>query len=216
VAAEAAWYALGAVKSGYQPQVARQGDITHWWLRGSEGIVDPTAAQFPEGFNYATGRGCGFLTKGISARAATVLARAMPQLALLSSDVGDSNTSKRVRAYRNLHTGTWSVADTRTGLVIDHPRSLLVCDATFVVRPGGRAKVLASGRKNVHAFVVGTLVGRHSAPPTCVKVAQVTYNPRLTDSFMSHKPGDPRHQSVAEHADFVWLDEHSRVLAADC
>jgi len=57
--------------------------------------------------------------------------------------------------YRNLHTGGYSIQDTKTGLVIAHRDEVALTDVVFVVRHAGRAKVLRERRKNVHAFAVG-------------------------------------------------------------
>lgn len=64
----------------------------------------------------------------------------------------------RVEVYRNLQRNCWSVRDLSTGRVVAHPDSVIVADARFVVRPSGRARVLAEKRKNVHAFVRGEWV----------------------------------------------------------
>jgi hypothetical protein len=75
VASEAAWHLLGGTKSTWRPQVARVGDITHWWLQGPDGILDITAGQFADPFDYSLGRGCGFLTKQPSKRAQRLMDR---------------------------------------------------------------------------------------------------------------------------------------------
>ena len=62
-----------------------------------------------------------------------------------------------VDVYRNLHKKTWSIRDRKTGRVVGHQKEVNVLDAKFVVQPSGRARVLQEGRKNVHAFVRGTL-----------------------------------------------------------
>lgn len=108
-------------------------------------------------------------------------------------------TGSRVEIYRNLHTGTWSVRDTRTGRVVAHPNRVAVRDAQFVVRPAGRAKVLAEGRKNVHAFVRGTLVvGPVETPEGAV---EAYYNPYRFDRFVDRATEAP----LAE-AELVVLD----------
>ena len=61
----------------------------------------------------------------------------------------------RVEVYRNLHKNCWSVRDLSTGRVVAHQTAVTIADARFVVRPSGRARVIAEKRKNVHAFVRG-------------------------------------------------------------
>jgi len=84
----------------------------------------------------------------------------------------------RVEVYRNLHKNCWSVRDLSTGRVVAHQTAVTIADARFIVRPSGRARVLAEKRKNVHAFVRGewmrgndmTLFNFDNAP-------RVSYNP---------------------------------------
>lgn len=93
--------------------------------------------------------------------------------------------------YRNLNNECWSVRaiDGRfAGKVVAHADSISLRDAEFRVNQSGRDRVLASGRKNVHAGVVGTL-----APSTWIHTrryldTQIRYNPYrfgmfTTDAF---------------------------------
>lgn len=107
----------------------------------------------------------------------------------------------RVEVYRNLHTGTWSVRDTRTGRVIAHPDRVAVTDAVFVVRPAGRAKVLAEGRKNVHAFVRGTLAEAPDVLPD--GAVEAYYNPYRFGSFVDRATGQPLVESPLVVLDVV-------------
>ena len=70
-----------------------------------------------------------------------------------------SKSPYRHEVYRNLHTGLWSVRSSQTGLVVLHAESVILQDCKLVVQKAGRERVLQEKRKNVHAFVVGTLVG---------------------------------------------------------
>lgn len=54
--------------------------------------------------------------------------------------------------YYNLHKERWS--QMIRGLVVSHLDAVKLRDVEFRVRPGGRARVLREGRKNVHAFAV--------------------------------------------------------------
>jgi hypothetical protein len=62
----------------------------------------------------------------------------------------------KVDVYYNLHKKVWSVREKATGLV----------DVTFKVSAAGNAKVRAEGRKNVHAWITGTLVSWYSGTIT--------------------------------------------------
>ena len=64
----------------------------------------------------------------------------------------------RVRVYRNLRAGGYSVLNPRTGRVVGHASAVLLTAARFIVREGGRKRVLEERRKNVHAFVEGDLI----------------------------------------------------------
>lgn len=87
---------------------------------------------------------------------------------------GEQLHGKRVYAYRNLHNGLFSLW--HKGKVIAHVPEVHLDDAKFVVREAGRKKVLREQKKNVHAFVVGTV--NHGAKPASDAVP-VTYNPYM-------------------------------------
>lgn len=62
--------------------------------------------------------------------------------------------SRPVEVYRNLHKSCLSVR--QDGIVRCHASgSVCLYDAKFVVRQGGREKVLREKKKNVHAFIKG-------------------------------------------------------------
>ncbi len=74
-AAEAVYHLAGGKAAGLTPVVGKLGGGTHWWLEQADGaVVDPTAAQLPDGYPYQ-GRRCGFLTRQPSKRARTVIER---------------------------------------------------------------------------------------------------------------------------------------------
>ena len=73
----------------------------------------------------------------------------------------DTNSSwligKKVKIYWNLHKKMYSVMDAETRLVIAHKRTVHLDGVSFKVSEAGRQRVIASGKKNVHAFVCGTV-----------------------------------------------------------
>ena len=92
----------------------------------------------------------------------------------------------KVEIYRNLHNNTFSVR--RDGKVVRHIENfeiLRLTDAKFAVQPAGRAKVIREKKKNVHAFIRGTvdLIGGYlgQAPPH--EIFEVSYNPYKSDNF---------------------------------
>lgn len=73
----------------------------------------------------------------------------------------------RVFAYYNLHKHVWSLKslqkDFHYGRVVIHADAVLLGNCLFKVSNAGRRRVLETGRKQVHAGVVGTIKGL-SAP----------------------------------------------------
>ena len=88
-----------------------------------------------------------------------------------------------VEVYRNLNKGCFSVR--HKGKVIDYSSGVVLRDAKFVVRKGGRKRVLDSGQKNVHAFVRGRLVrGENFEPSNEQAGVAITYDPYKYDTFV--------------------------------
>lgn len=90
--------------------------------------------------------------------------------------------------YRNLHNGLWSILDRKTGRVLKHQDKVFVMDALFIVRAGGRAKVLLERRKNVHAFVRGTVIETNELDLS--GFVSVTYNPYKHSTFIQKETGE--------------------------
>ena len=96
---------------------------------------------------------------------------------------------RKVRMYWNLHKKVWSIQDCKTGRVTDHVNAMTLADAKFTVRKAGQDKVRREGRKNVHAFAVGTISLKYG---TAVwKGRTVTYNPYKHDTFVFTDTGEP-------------------------
>lgn len=98
--------------------------------------------------------------------------------------------SLKYRLYWNLHKKVWSLQDRKTGRVQQHVTAFTMYDAKFVVRPAGQAKVRREGKKNVHAFAVGT-AGFRDGIATCLSGRPVTYNPYKNDTFVFADTGEP-------------------------
>ena len=126
----------------------------------------------------------------------------------------------RVRVYWNIQQKRWSVQYRENYLkgnreafrwrVAGHAQALALASVHFQVSPAGRARVLATGQKNVHAYALGTLVAVNSWPGEALdlylRVAQlctfrVGYNPKTDDGFTLRGfwPGD-RHVFQAPYA----------------
>lgn len=96
-----------------------------------------------------------------------------------------------VRVYRNLRTGTLSMqCKSRSGWrVFLHPVEVDLQDCAFVVRKAGRLRVLKHKRKNVHAWVEGTLVGYRlfGWEPTIPEfLYYARYNPYKNTTWVDH------------------------------
>lgn len=84
---------------------------------------------------------------------------------------------QRVKVYRNLRTGNFSVVDPKTGRVIDRLDSFYMMDCDFRVQPGGQKRAQDSGQRNVHAYVMGDFCGRTKIDLETYNVKEVHYNP---------------------------------------
>jgi hypothetical protein len=95
-----------------------------------------------------------------------------------------------VDIYWNLHKDCFSVR-ARTGRdagrVIAHIAHGVLRNARFVVNQGGRKRVIAERRKNVHAFIRGEWAGID----TSTDGIAITYNPYLHDTFVEKHTGQP-------------------------
>lgn len=104
--------------------------------------------------------------------------------------MGLLDPSKSVQVYRNLTKKCYSVR--QGGRVVAHVHTLYLKDATFVVQPAGRMRVRREGRKNVHAYIKGTIV------PEVEWIKQprlVMYDPYKFDSFVDGMTWKPVHSS---------------------
>ena len=75
-ASEALYHILGGLNGYWKPMVMRlPSGETHWFLkhRGMGMILDPSQKQFKQRPDYGSARGCGFLTKKPSKRAAKLI-----------------------------------------------------------------------------------------------------------------------------------------------
>jgi hypothetical protein len=63
----------------------------------------------------------------------------------------------KVDIYFNLHLFKWSIRNRKTRRVESHATDVIVTNVNFVVSTAGRDRVRAEKRKNVHAFVRGSI-----------------------------------------------------------
>lgn len=112
--------------------------------------------------------------------------------------------------YRNLHKPghTYSLRameGEHAGRVIGYSSCFAVEDVKFVVNEAGRQKVLATGHKNVHAAIVGSvtsLYGYEARRSTQIELHEtyynmqsqmtnVSYNPHKAATFYNVNTGEP-------------------------
>ena len=100
----------------------------------------------------------------------------------------------RVEVYFNLHKHLFSVRSARSGRVILHTDKVHLRNPEFVVRQGGRQRVLREGKKNVHAFVRGDCPF-YRLNPRNATLDTITYNPYKYETFVYEDNGKPCLQS---------------------
>lgn len=88
----------------------------------------------------------------------------------------------KVDVYWNLHRKCWSIR--HKGKVIGHSQAVVLGDATFHVSKAGRQRVLRERRKNIHAFVRGTLLAQGLTACGLPGAVAIAYNPYRFDSFV--------------------------------
>lgn len=115
------------------------------------------------------------------------------RLSINESQFNNMFLGKKVMVYYNLHKHTFSIS--YQGKVILHADYVKLEDVEFRVRQGGKEKVRNQKSKNVHAFVIGTLVEYCEYP--CFELPEppndyvVTYNPYKYDSFINKDTKEP-------------------------
>ena len=108
--------------------------------------------------------------------------------------------TKPVHVYRNLHKNCFSVR--QGGIVKCHTTSVYLENANFVVSEKGRQKVLAEKRKNVHAYIKGTVIDAKEINRRIaldLKWSTCYYNPYETEKFTD------RHGKHVQSAKYVDL-----------
>jgi hypothetical protein len=115
------------------------------------------------------------------------------KLVVTESQFDKMFVGKKVMVYYNLHKHTFSVK--YDGKVIMHADFVKLGDVEFRVRQGGKEKVRDEKSKNVHAFVIGTLLEYCEYP--CFGIPEpssnyvVTYDPYKYDSFVNKFTKEP-------------------------
>lgn len=100
--------------------------------------------------------------------------------------------SKRVQVYRNLRGVGGPFSIRQGGFIVAHGEALMLQDARFHVNERGRQRVLATGRKNVHAWISGYLIGSGCGTSLDEQGLgfRISYNP-FRGSHFSSSSGSP-------------------------
>lgn len=99
-----------------------------------------------------------------------------------SIELSMETIGKRVKIYRNFHTGNFSVMVKNK--VVGHVASFMLENAKFLVSEPGRQRFLSKNQKVVHAYVTGILVDfdmpyRVTLDPEL----KLDYNPSKMETF---------------------------------
>lgn len=89
---------------------------------------------------------------------------------------------QKVRIYRNLHNGMFSIQDAKTKKVLAYGNGVLLKNVEFKVYNRGRNLVLEKKQKNVHAYVIGLFCGISVHIQN--EYESVYYNPYITENFV--------------------------------
>lgn len=91
----------------------------------------------------------------------------------------------KVKVYFNLHQHVFSI--THKGLVIGYADELALTKGHTTVNEKGRQRVLANKRKEVHAYVHGTVSAPHTEPLN----GSLYYNPYQVSQFVDYETKEP-------------------------
>ena len=118
---------------------------------------------------------------------------------------------KQYDIYYNLHNGKWSIREVGSNLIVGHAAALTIESVTPIVREGGRQRVIKEKRKNVHAFLRGSIrnlqgfesyKGRRK--PTQPRRPKLSVKPADTLVYNPYK--GPTFFNVSKGEEFVYAD----------
>jgi len=121
------------------------------------------------------------------------------------------DTTKPVRVFRNWKRGCYSIM--QGGLVKASARAIRLHDVEFLVRESGRARMLRTNVKNVHAYAIGYLadfVAVDEARDLATCEQRLMYDAYRFDSFVD----SDTHAPLA-HADLVVFGELGATYTLD-
>lgn len=112
--------------------------------------------------------------------------------------------NRPVRVFKNWKLGCYNIM--QSGKLLTSARQVRLSGVEFLVRESGRKRMIENGRRNVHAYAVGTLVDyvhpEESRDLDKVSGRGVFYNPYKFSSFVDNETETP-----IMAADFAQFDE---------
>lgn len=121
----------------------------------------------------------------------------------------------KVQIYWNIHRKQWSIRSSQLKRVIGHADHVVLSDVTAKVSERGRERVIREKRKNVHAYLEGTLERPESLSQdlyrslTPITGREITYNPYKSGSFTYRDTGEEFQESK-----IAVLEANRRVTAS--
>lgn len=116
----------------------------------------------------------------------------------------------KVKVYRNLNRkdvcySLLAVAGPHKGLVLGYTHSILLANPEFIISELGRQRVINQQRKNVHAFIVGDVVGINWFQPRRDRMHIANFH-EMEDWFKLHSLGTPITYNPYKHGSFIEKD----------
>ena len=108
-------------------------------------------------------------------------------------EVYDAIGGLKVRMYKNLRNGMWSIK--YEGIVIGYAKEIALSNAIYLVSKAGRVRVLKEQCKNVHAYVEGYVALYPKGKLECI---EVSYNPYKYGYF--YRKDNSEEINVSEYA----------------
>lgn len=115
--------------------------------------------------------------------------------------------SPKLDIYWNLHKDCWSVR--QQGLVALHSHGLIAEGASLIVQPAGRARVLKTRSKNIHAFVRASSIILNDKNPilTPSSYVRIRYNPYKYETFVDEE------ENPIYFSKYIFMQEDGRCYA---
>ena len=118
--------------------------------------------------------------------------------------------NRPVRVFKNWKLGCYNIM--QSGRLLTSAKQVRLSGVEFLVRESGRRRMLEQGRRNVHAYAVGTLVDYVHPEETRdlgkIPGRGILYNPYRFSSFV-----DGETETPVKKADFAQFDESGAVYA---